>query len=113
MGHRALADRLGRLRFGQSRPKCPITGSVANMECTVRGMSEQTPSLLGRRGVLSGLGGGAALAMATATTATAAATTVAPTAMVAATTTDPVLHMLRRATFGPTPALVSEVRATG
>ncbi|WP_344948489.1 DUF1800 domain-containing protein [Terrabacter ginsenosidimutans] len=30
-----------------------------------------------------------------------------------ATTTDPVLHLLRRATFGPSPALVSEVRAQG
>ena len=29
------------------------------------------------------------------------------------TTTDPVLHLLRRATFGPTPALVAEVRALG
>ncbi|MGO4660901.1 DUF1800 domain-containing protein [Terrabacter sp. 2TAF16] len=67
-----------------------------------------------RRRVLSGLGGGAALAMATATAASAASPTVAPSAMVAATTTtDPVLHLLRRATFGPTPALVAEVRTTG
>jgi uncharacterized protein (DUF1800 family) len=29
------------------------------------------------------------------------------------TLTDPVLHLLRRATFGPTPALLSEVRTTG
>ncbi|GAA2493746.1 DUF1800 domain-containing protein [Terrabacter carboxydivorans] len=73
---------------------------------------------------LSGIGGSAALAMATATSASAApasattsastsATTSAPAAMVAAATTDPVLHLLRRATFGPTPALVAEVRATG
>ncbi|MGO4361890.1 DUF1800 family protein, partial [Terrabacter sp. RAF57] len=67
-----------------------------------------------RRRVLSGLGGGAALAMATATAASATSPTVAPSAMVAATaTTDPVLHLLRRATFGPTPALVAEVRTAG
>ena len=42
-------------------------------------------------------------------------TPTAATAALAATTatTDPVLHLLRRATFGPTPALVAEVRATG
>ncbi len=51
--------------------------------------------------------------MATATAASAATTTAAPSAMVAATPTDPVLHLLRRATFGPTPALVAEVRAAG
>lgn len=87
-----------------------------------------------RRRVLSGLGAGTALgavAIATAGSATAApataalaATTAAPTAppgaapgaaafAAATTTTDPVLHLLRRATFGPTPALVAEVRKTG
>ncbi|KRF43042.1 hypothetical protein ASH01_14515 [Terrabacter sp. Soil811] len=73
-----------------------------------------------RRRVLSGLGGGAALAVATATTASAAPTSAAgapatatPAVMAAAVTTDPVLHLLRRATFGPTPALVAEVRTTG
>src|SRR4051794_38430428 len=78
-------------------------------------MSAKVASLVGRRRVVSGLGGGAALAMATATSAAAATPTAAAvaSAMVAATTTDPVLHLLRRATFGPTPALVSEVRATG
>src|SRR6478609_5715979 len=73
-----------------------------------------------RRRVLSGLGSGAALAVAAATTASAApasaaaAPATATPAVVAATaTTDPVLHLLRRATFGPTPALVAEVRTAG
>lgn len=73
-----------------------------------------------RRSVLTGLGGGTALA-ATQAVASPAAATAAPTtpnaatpALAAATTTtDPVLHLLRRATFGPTPALVAEVRAAG
>ncbi|MGO4363071.1 DUF1800 family protein, partial [Terrabacter sp. RAF57] len=73
-----------------------------------------------RRRVLSRLGSGAALAVATATTASAAPASAAaapatatPAVMTAAVTTDPVLHLLRRATFGPTPALVAEVRTAG
>ena len=31
----------------------------------------------------------------------------------AAATTDPVLHLLRRATFGPTPALLASVKKVG
>lgn len=71
----------------------------------------------GRRRVLSGLAGGTALAVSQAvagTGAASAAPTAASSTLAAATTvTDPVLHLLRRATFGPTPALVAEVRTTG
>jgi uncharacterized protein (DUF1800 family) len=68
----------------------------------------------GRRRVLSGLGGGATVALTQAVAARAATAAAAPTAAVAATTAaDPVLHLLRRATFGPTPALVAEVRSIG
>src|SRR3954447_13069589 len=89
---------------------------------TSRGPSLAGPSFArpwavpARRRVLSGLGGGAALAVATATTASAASASAAaapatatPALMAAAVTTDLVLHLLRRATFGPTPALVAEV----
>ncbi|MHA3837561.1 DUF1800 domain-containing protein [Terrabacter sp. AAH1] len=61
-----------------------------------------------RRRVLTGLGGGTALALAPAGVASAATALAAATA-----TTDPVLHLVRRATFGPTPALLAEVRAAG
>lgn len=43
---------------------------------------------------------------------TVAATTTAAVAATT-TTTDPVLHLIRRATFGPTPALLAEVRTLG
>ena len=69
----------------------PETGTVADDQ-------ESRPS---RRRLLLGLtaAGGAAAAAAAGTEAEAA--------------TDPVLHLLRRATYGPTPELVAEVRAMG
>src|SRR4051794_15104875 len=71
-----------------------ISTRKASLLSTVPAMSPQKVSSIGRRGVLSGLGGGAALAMATAASAAAATPTAvaAPSAMVAATTTDPVVH---------------------
>ncbi|WP_330476569.1 DUF1800 domain-containing protein [Terrabacter sp. C0L_2] len=63
-----------------------------------------------RRRVLSGIGAGAVIGV---LPARASASPGVPTGVGASTTTDPVLHLLRRATFGPTPALASEVRAQG
>jgi uncharacterized protein (DUF1800 family) len=58
-------------------------------------------SVAGRRALILGLAAGAVAAGAgTADQAEAA-------------TTDPVLHLLRRATYGPTPSLVAEVRKSG
>ncbi len=105
------------------------TGQVAG---TGEGLprAAERASRVARRRVLAGLGGGASLAVAQAATAqaagapasaltsappAAAVTSAAPAVMatLGASATDPVLHLLRRATFGPTPALVAEVRATG
>ncbi len=77
-------------------------------------MTALPASAPGRRRVLTGLGGGTVLAMsAAASSASAATPTTTPTLAAAMTTSDPVLHLLRRATFGPTPALLAEVRAAG
>ncbi|GAB2776825.1 hypothetical protein GCM10027039_42560 [Terrabacter koreensis] len=77
-------------------------------------MTAHPASAPGRRRVLTGLGGGTVLAMsAAASSASAATLATTPTLAAAMTTSDPVLHLLRRATFGPTPALLAEVRAAG
>jgi uncharacterized protein (DUF1800 family) len=62
--------------------------------------------LLDRRSVLKGAAGlGAAAALQVPLGGSAAAAAVTPT--------DPLLHLLRRATYGPTPALVDSVRRRG
>src|SRR4051794_13264593 len=68
-------------------------------------MSATNP-LLDRRSVLKGAAGlGAAAALQVSLGGQASAAEGTPT--------DPVLHLLRRATYGPTPALVDSVRQSG
>ncbi|GAA0468330.1 hypothetical protein Aca07nite_60740 [Actinoplanes capillaceus] len=71
-------------------------------------ISEQTVT---RRGVVGGMAGaGAAAALATGTPAVAAVAAPAPAAFLP---TDPLLHLLRRATFGPSPSSIAEIRRLG
>ncbi|WP_375429860.1 DUF1800 domain-containing protein [uncultured Friedmanniella sp.] len=64
-------------------------------------LEQERPASRSRRAVLFGAGTGAALSVGALTETAEAATA------------DPVLHLLRRATYGPTPALVKRVRAQG
>ncbi|MEU4162789.1 DUF1800 domain-containing protein [Actinoplanes sp. NPDC026670] len=69
------------------------------------------PQTMTRRAVVGGVAAtGVAAALTTGTPAAAAAAEPSPAALLPA---DPLLHLLRRATFGPSPASIAEIRRLG
>ncbi|WP_433792035.1 DUF1800 domain-containing protein [Actinoplanes sp. CA-252034] len=70
-----------------------------------------TPQTMTRRSVVGGIAAaGAATALTTGTPTAAAAAEPSPAGLLP---TDPLLHLLRRATFGPSPASIAEIRRLG